>query len=165
VTVTFNPQITYREEIIGKPRPYEPSVQVPKEGSGTGMGAGGVTAGAVRDADTPSKPKLSTDLTSNPYLSKIKQSPNPTGGKDWWVKTGQKGGENGDNRGNGENTDFENLPAEEDFAYEESNAPETKEEMPKMKEVKLGNMKEEVKEVGRDVGKEVVKEVVKEVNL
>ena len=168
VTVTFNPQITYREEIIGKPRPYEPSVQGPKEGSGTGPGVGGGGAGvgvgvvgAVGDGDTPVKPKLNTDLASNSYLNKIKQSPNPTGGKDWWVKTGQKSGENGENGSNGENSDFDNLPVEgasEDFSYGDSSVNERKDVIGDVKEIKVGGIKDEVKEAVKEVVKEVVKE-------
>lgn len=133
ITVTFNaPQITLREETLNKPRPYEQSVSGQKEGT------------AVAAGDTPSKPKLNTDLASNPYLNKIKLSQNTAGGKDWWVKTGQKSGEKGEKDGN---ADFENLPAE-DFSYEEeaaAAAPKTKEIIADTQEIKE-NGKEDVKE-------------------
>lgn len=102
--MTFNdpPPVTMRNEILKLPNPKAHSSQ------------------EVSSLDGEINPIISkSNLSTNPYLNKIKET-NTTDGKDWWVRNERKAGDDGDdnvgNHGDKNQKKSENL---DDFSYDE----------------------------------------------
>lgn len=102
--MTFNdpPPVTMRNEILKLPNPKAHSSQ------------------EVSSLDGEINPIISkSNLSTNPYLNKIKET-NTTDGKDWWVRNERKAGDDGDdnvgNFGDKNQKKSENL---DDFSYDE----------------------------------------------
>ena len=65
-----------------------------------------------------------SNLSSNPYLNKIKET-NITDGKDWWVRNEKKGGDiNDDNIGNNVDKNQKKRENLDDFSYDEKDLNE-----------------------------------------